>query len=93
MRLPLAALLVIVVAAIPAGAQNAPSKSERGRERINKGWDAQLERMREAQIASRCKAESKKQYSAIRFNKRRMYVEDCIAQAHTVVVDRAGKTP
>ena len=92
MRLILA-LLVIVATAIPAGAQNAPSKAERARERINKGWDAQLERMREAQIASRCKAESKKQFSAIRFNKRRTYVEDCIAQAHTVVVDRAGKTP
>ena len=93
MRLLLAAAAVIVTAAIPAAAQNAPGKSERVRERINKGWDAQLEKMREAQIASKCKADSKKQYSAIRFNKRRMYVEDCIAQAHIVVVDRAGTTP
>ena len=93
MRLLLAAAAVIITAAIPTGAQNAPGKSERLRERINKGWDARLEKMREAQIASKCKAESKTQYSAIRFNKRRMYVENCIAQAHIVVVDRAGSTP
>ena len=93
MRLLLAALSVIIAAAIPAGAQSAPGKSERVRERVNKEWDARLEKMREAQIASKCKVESKQQYSAIRFNKRRMYVEDCIAQAHIVVVDRAGKTP
>jgi ERCC4-related helicase len=93
MRLLLVALPVIIAAAAPAGAQSAPNKSEQVRERINKAWDERLEKMREAQIASRCKADSKQQYSAIRFNKRRIYVEDCIAQAHTIVVDRAGTTP
>ena len=93
MRLLLAAVSAIVAAATPAGAQNAAKKSEQVRERVNKAWDAQLEKMREAQINSRCKADAKKQYWAIRFNKRRMYVEDCIAQAHTAVVDRAGRTP
>ena len=89
MRLVLAATLLLVAVAIPAGAQNAPKKADQVRDRINKVWDAQLERIRNAQIASKCKAEAKKQYWAIRFNKRRMYEEECVAQARTVVVDRA----
>jgi hypothetical protein len=90
MRLVLAATLVLAAVAIPANAQTAPKKADQARERINKAWDAQLERIRNAQIASKCKAEARKQYWAIRFNKRRMYEQDCVAQAHTIVVDRAG---
>jgi hypothetical protein len=90
MRLVLAAMLLLAAVAIPADAQNAATKTDRSRDRINKAWDAQLERIRNAQIASKCKAEAKKQYWAIRFNKRRMYEQDCVAQANTIVVDRAG---
>jgi hypothetical protein len=90
MRFVLAAMLLLAAVAIPADAQNAPTKTDRSRDRINKAWDAQLERIRNAQIASKCKAEAKKQYWAIRFNKRRMYEQDCVAQANTIVVDRAG---
>jgi hypothetical protein len=90
MRLVLAATLLLAAIAIPAGAQNAPKKADQTRERVNKAWDAQLERIRNAQIASKCKVEAKKQYWAIRFNKRRIYEQDCLAQARTIVVDRAG---
>jgi hypothetical protein len=93
MRVLLAAVLLTAAAAPPASAQNAPTKADRSRERVNKAWDAQLERIRTAQIASKCRAEAKKQYWAIRFNKRRMYEQDCVAQARTIVVDRAGNIP
>jgi Tfp pilus assembly protein PilV len=93
MRVLLAAVLLIAAATPPASAQNAPTKAERTRDRINKVWDAQLERIRNAQVASKCNAEAKKQYWAIRFNKRRKYAEECVAQANTIVVDRAGTIP
>ena len=92
MRLVLATLLVAAVA-IPAGAQTAPTKADRTRERINKVWDTQLERIQNARIASQCKAEAKTKYWAIRFNKRRKYEENCVAEAHTIVVDRSGTIP
>jgi predicted ATPase with chaperone activity len=92
MRFVLATLALAAVI-VPANAQNAPKKADQVRERVNKAWDAQLERIRNAQIASKCKAEAKKQYWAIRFNKRRMYEQDCAAQARTIVVDRAGNIP
>ena len=93
MRLLVAVSIVIVTAAVSAEAQDAPKKSERARERVNKVWDAQLDRMREAQIAAACKGEAKEHYSAIRFNKRRTYVANCITEAHGPVVDKAGSIP
>ena len=93
MRFVLAATLMFAAIAIPADAQNAPKKPDQVRDRINKNWDAQLERIRNAQITSKCRAEANKQYWAIRFNKRRKYEEDCVAEARTVVVDRAGNIP
>jgi len=93
MRLLVAVSIVIVATAAPADAQSAPTKSDRARERINKAWDGQLERMREAQIAAACKGEAKEHYSAIRFNKRRTYVANCITEAHGPVVDKAGSIP
>jgi hypothetical protein len=76
------AVLFVVVAALPAGAVDQPkSTSEPRRDRINKVWDAQLEKIRNRQIAAGCKAEAKKRYSAIHFKKRRMFAERCIDEA------------
>ena len=88
MRLALAVLFV-VAAVMPIRAQeiqqeNPKSSAEVRRDRIdrvNKGWDAQIERMRGAQNAAKCKADAKKQYSAIHFKKRRAFVKNCIEQA------------
>ena len=52
-------------------------------DKVNKVWDAQIERMRGAQIAAKCKADAKKQYSAIHFKKRRIFVKNCIEQARS----------
>jgi hypothetical protein len=79
------AFLIAIAAALPAGAQDMrnyePRKADQVRDRINKAWDARLERMRASQIEAECKAKAKKQYWAIRFNKRRAFVQDCIEQA------------
>jgi hypothetical protein len=84
MRLALAVLFVIA-AVVPIEAQENPKSSADVRrdriERVNKVWDAQIEKMRGAQIAAKCKAEAKKQYSGIHFKKRRLFVQNCIEQA------------
>jgi ABC-type sulfate transport system substrate-binding protein len=84
MRLALAVLFVIA-AVVPIEAQETPKSSADVRreriDRVNKVWDAQIEKMRGAQIAAKCKAEAKKQYSAIHFKKRRMFVTKCIEQS------------
>ena len=84
MRLALAVLFVIA-AVVPIEAQENPKSSADLRreriDRVNKVWDAQIEKMRGAQIAAKCKAEAKNQYSAIHFRKRRMFVTKCIEQA------------
>jgi hypothetical protein len=81
------AVLLVVAAVAPINAQESPkSAAEVRRERIdkvNKVWDAQIDRMRSAQIAAKCKADAKKQYSAIHFKKRRMFVKNCIEQARS----------
>jgi hypothetical protein len=86
MRLFLAVLFV-VAAVVPIGAQEAPKSSadvRRARiDKVNKVWDAQVERIRGAQIAAKCKADAKKQYSAVHFKKRRAFVKYCIEQAHS----------
>jgi hypothetical protein len=77
--------VLFVIAAIGSlNAQQDPRSNEVRRERmnrINKVWDEQIERIRRAQIEAGCISEAKKQYSAIRFRKRRLLVEDCIAKA------------
>ena len=86
MRLALAVLFVIA-AVVPIEAQETPKSSADVRreriDRVNKVWDAQIEKMRGAQIAAKCKAEAKKQYSAIHFKKRRMFVTKCIEQSRS----------
>jgi hypothetical protein len=83
MRLALAVLFVVAAIA-PLKAQESPKNSADVRreriDRVNKGWDAKIERMRRAQIAAKCKADAKKKYSAIHFKKRRMFVTNCIEQ-------------
>ena len=83
MRLALAVLFVVAAVA-PIEAQENPKSSAdvRGEriDRVNKVWDAQIERMRAAQIATKCKADAKKEYSAIHFKKRRAFVKNCIEQ-------------
>ena len=84
MRLALAVLLVVATVAPIRAQENPKSSAEVRRERmdkVNKVWDAQIERMRDAQIAAKCKADAKKQYSAIHFKKRRLFVQNCIEQA------------
>ncbi|MEA2982444.1 MAG: hypothetical protein QOF09_4267 [Alphaproteobacteria bacterium] len=86
MRLALA-ILFVATAIGPVGGQEKPKASDeilRQRillqERFNKGWDVQIESW-QARVEGRCRAEAKKRYSAIRFKKRRMFVENCIKQA------------
>ena len=86
MRLAFAALF-IVAATLPLSGQGNPTTSDEVlrqrillRERFNKGWDVQIENS-QARTEARCRAEAKKRYSAIRFKKRRLFVEQCIAQA------------
>jgi len=81
MRLVFAVLFVVAVAAPAAALENAKSAVEARRERINKTWDEGLKKIWFRQIEAGCKADAKKQYSAIRFNKRRQFVEQCVDNA------------
>lgn len=80
MRLALAVLLVVAAAA-PVSAMEKVKRSIEVRERINNVWDERLKKTLHARIEASCKAEAKKNYSAIRFNKRRVFVEQCIEKA------------
>ena len=80
MRLVIAAVLAAATAAAPARAVE-KAKAIEVRDRINKAWDAQVEKIRQVQIEARCKSEAKKKYLAFRFKKRRAFVRDCIEQA------------
>ena len=62
-------------------AQEGVKRGEQVRERINRAWDEGLKRIWLRQIEAGCKADAKKQFSAIRFNKRRAFVGQCIAKA------------
>lgn len=66
---------------VPAtvGAQE-KSKAAATRDRVNKMWDEQLARMLRAHVTAQCREEAKAAYSAIRFNKRREFVDSCIAK-------------
>jgi predicted aminopeptidase len=51
-------------------------------ERFNKGYDVQIENAGNSKwIASRCKNEARKKYSAMHPIKRRTYIKDCVARA------------
>lgn len=80
MRLALASLIVVVALA-SVRAEDAPKRAIEVRDRVNKVLDAQIGKIRGAQIAAKCKADAKKQYSAIRFKKRRIFLQNCIAEA------------
>ena len=62
-------------------AQEGVKRGEQVRGRINNVWDEGLKRIWLRQIEAGCKADAKKQYSAIRFNKRRAFVDQCMAKA------------
>jgi hypothetical protein len=75
--------LLVVAAILPVSAQP-KSTDEVRRERmnkINKVWDGQIERLRRIQIEASCKEVAKNQYSAMRFRKRRTFVQACIDKA------------
>jgi hypothetical protein len=77
-------VLFVGAATVSVNAQQDVKRDEVRRERmnkINKVWDEQIERIRRIQIEAGCKVEAKKQYSAIRFRKRRLFLEDCIDKA------------
>ena len=52
------------------------------KEKFNKGWDVTAENEKDRRwIASRCKNEARRQYSALHPIKRRTYIKECIARA------------
>ena len=83
------AFLFLVAAAGLASAQGNPKPSDEVlrqrlllKERFNKGWDVQLENANNRTwIASRCKGEARKRYSALHPLKRRNFTKECIARA------------
>jgi hypothetical protein len=75
------ALLFVVAVAAPAAAVEKANSAVSARERINKVWDEGLKKIWFRQIEAGCKADAKKQYSAMRFNKRRQFVEQCVDNA------------
>ena len=74
-------MLLIFTATESISAQENVKRGQQVRERINRAWDEGLKRIWLRQIEAGCKADAKKQYSAIRFNKRRAFVDQCIAKA------------
>ena len=83
MRLALASLFLIAIAAAAGAQTHSPNSDEVLRqrlllhERFNRGWDVQIENMRD-RLEARCKAQARKRYSAIHPIKRRRYTKDCI---------------
>jgi len=73
----------VLVAAAPSFAQEQRKDRKAIQDRVNKVWDQQLERMRRNKLEADCKAEAEKAYSAIRFNKRAEFKEECIKKAST----------
>ena len=88
MRFAIAFLLVVAAVGF-AGAQEKAKNSDEIlrqrlllKERFNKGWDVQLENANNRTwIASRCKGEARKHYSALHPLKRRQFIKECIARA------------
>ena len=92
MRLALAILFLTVVAPAIAqqNTQDRIKSAGEARDRINKVWDERLAMMLRARIESQCKAEAKQAYSAIRFNKRRTFVDECVSKATTAAAQPAS---
>ena len=96
MRLVLVAVLFVVAAVGLASAQGTPSGTPKEtpnkndevlrqrillKERFNKGWDVQIENAHDpARVEGRCKAEARRQYSAMHPIKRRKFVQECVAR-------------
>jgi hypothetical protein len=74
-------LMLLAVAVTPSFAQEQRRDRKEIQARINRGWDKQVERMRRAKIEADCKVEAERAYSAIRFNKRRQFAEECVRNA------------
>ena len=75
-------LLALAAAVVTPGFAQEPRKDRKAiQARVNKVWDQQLERMRRAKVEADCKAAAEKEYSAIRFNKRAQFKEECIKKA------------
>ena len=52
------------------------------KEKFNKGWDVTAENEKDRRwIASRCKNEARRQYSALHPIKRRTHIKECMARA------------
>ena len=52
------------------------------KEKFNKGWDVTAENEKDRRwIASRCKNEARRQYSALHPIKRRTFIKECMARA------------
>jgi hypothetical protein len=75
------AMLLVFALISPATSVEKVKRGDQARARINAAWDEGLRRIWLRQIEAGCKADAKNQYSAIRFNKRRLFVEQCIAKA------------
>ena len=87
MHFVLAAALLLL-APVTLGAQE-QSKAAASRDRINKLWDEQLARMLRARVTAQCREEASQAYSAIRFNKRREFVDQCVAKGMAVAATPA----
>ena len=72
------AIVLLVMAPATLGAQE-KSKAAAARDRVNTMLDERLARMLRAHVTAECRAEAEKTYSAIRFNKRREFVDECIS--------------
>ena len=77
----IALVILVAICAVPSSSAMGQSKSSEVRERVNKVWDDRLNRMLQAKIQADCRAEAEKAYSAIRFKKRRTFVEECVQKA------------
>lgn len=75
------AVLLVAFATAPTIAQDNPWGPNDARTRLNKQWDERVARMQRALIENQCKEEAKRTYSAVRFNKRRQFVDECIQRA------------
>ena len=75
------AIVLLVMAPATLSAQE-KSKAAATRDRVNTLLDERLARMLRAHVTAECRAEAEKTYSAIRFNKRREFVDRMHQQSH-----------
>jgi hypothetical protein len=77
MHLVLAIVLLVMTPATLSAQEK--SKAAATRDRVNTMWDERLARMLRAHVTAECRTEAQKTYSAIRFNKRRAFVDECVS--------------